>query len=214
MKESIIVTDQDEIVELKSRLAILEARTTPKPIRPPHLDEGVVKISTIAAHVSCALPDAEQMRALANRMLELFPELGPHPRHGAPQHEREDVERRWREGFAAAFVALGSMRRTDQPDHSRYISFFVAHCEGWLRSFGNHTDIREPFALAALAWADIPWCDWRVDGQVAELGLSAYIGRVASAESWQKVLALGVILPPTGARLAMPARSPARVRTV
>lgn len=204
------MSDQDEIMELKARLAVLEARTAPKAVRPPPRDEGV-RITELAAEVACALPNREEMRALADRMLVLFPELGPSPRPGAPRHEREDCERDWHKGFAAAFTALGSMRRMESPDHQRYASYFVDHCASWLRSHGIHADIGPAWTCAVIAWGDIAWRDWRVDGQVAEFGLNSYVGKLAREESWRRVLETGEVLSPTGSRLRMAPRSPARV---
>jgi len=133
----------------------------------------------------------------------------PHP--SASRYEREDTDRRWHEGFAASFTALGAMRRMDQPDHHHYASHFFDCAQSWLRSHGICTDINEAFFPAVLAFGDIPWVDPRVDGCVLELGLNAYVGKLASAEGWRRVLATGELLPPAPRALRLAPRSPARV---
>lgn len=210
-------TDAEEITALKAqiadntaRLAALEAKQSRKSATQSPVERGVT-ISELAPVVACALPNPDQLRELATIVLREFPKLAPAHRHGARDWEIEDVERRWHRGFEASFLALGAMRRIDQPDYAHYASHHLDHAQNWLRSYGICTDIGDALFPAALAFGDITWVDPRVDGQVLALGLSPYVGRPASAEAWRKVLATGELLPPSAPVLRMPARSPARV---
>ena len=116
-------------------------------------------------------------------------------------------EPRWRKGFAAAFTALGAMGRLEQP-----ASYFLDHATSWLRSHGVCVDIGDAFTAASLGWGDVCWTDFRVDGQVLELGLNPWgIGRKASATAWQRVLRTGELLAPSPPLLKLAPRSPARV---
>ena len=188
------MTDQDEIARLRNqiadntaRLAALEAKQGRKFVSPPPVERGVTIIE-IQASVPCELPDAEQMRQLADIVLRQFPQLAPSYRHGAPRWERDDVVRRWHKGFSAAFTALGAMARLEQPDRRHYAGHFLDHARSWLHSYGISADIGEPFTCAVLAWGDIPWSDFRLDGVLLELGLKAWGGRKANADSWRRVL--------------------------
>ena len=84
------MTDQDEIARLRNqiadntaRLAALEAKQGRKFVSPPPVERGVTIIE-IQASVPCELPDAEQMRQLADIVLRQFPQLAPSYRQVFP----------------------------------------------------------------------------------------------------------------------------------
>jgi hypothetical protein len=115
--------------------------------------------------------------------------------------------------FKLSFIAIGSMRRTDQPDRAHYVGFHSAAAQSWLRSHNLFADISNgAFILAALAHGDVPYTSDELAGQLWELGLSAYVGGVARA-AWKQVLAHGKLRQespvPPHRRLA--AASPVRV---
>lgn len=117
----------------------------------------------------------------------------------------------WNDQFKLAFLALGNMRRLDQPDHKRYASHWIEEAEIWLRPRGKSTTLRfGPFTAALLAHGDIPFSGLCMSGQVPEFGLSLYVGREAR-DAWRHVLSSGRILPMSAVKTPMAPAAPVRV---
>jgi hypothetical protein len=183
-----------EIADLKAIEAKRVSESAPKR---PAFHEPRVRITEIPNGIPCPLPDLKQMQKLMTTVAGEFPKWDPFSL----------------EAFRWAFTALGSRGRMETPDRQHASWCFVQHCESWLRSHGVATDIGPAWTCAALAWGDICWVVWRIDGQVPEWGLNCWAGKPAMDEGWRRILNEGAsaILPPMGPALRVPPRSPSRV---
>ena len=182
-----------EHAALGKRIAKLEGS---KPASKPADELRGVTITTTPFGIPCVLPNHDELIGLMGIVANEFP--GP-----ATCVEYEP--------FKWAFASLGAMFRLPTPDREHTGQYFRQHSEAWVRSQGSAVDIGPAWFAAVLAWGEIPWVDFRIDGQVAEFGLSPYVGNQANEASWRRVLQTGRILPPTGPALRLPQRSPSRV---
>jgi hypothetical protein len=195
-----------KLAELKASNAALAAEIAslkPKPVQPPKPIEPVVKISYPVAASSSPMPTDDELRRLREIVTRYDPALGDCSHMGIHRASRYQNETEWVSQFRKSFVGVGKMYRLPEPDRKHHWYHFKDLVDTAL-NFG-------PFVAACLAHGDVPWTDWRIDGQVLELGLSEYsIGREAS-DSWRKVLANRQLLAPSPPAVRMAPRSPSRV---
>ena len=191
---------------LKAELARLTGEAEPRPepaAAPPATPYQAPRLEV--RHVTpvsgLVMPSDDQMRALYAIVSKAHPKLVREPHRGewtqAPFND-----------FAAAFVAMGNLGRTPQPDGKHSLGWWVDHAifgapgAKGQRAFGD-----AEFVLAALAHGDVPYRPY-ADGSPWEFGLMPYTGQGTPAgDAWRRVLASGRISPP-----AAPARVPRDAR--
>jgi hypothetical protein len=187
---------QAQVAELKSRLDAKDAPPAPVkiPPKPPVEAEGA-QIFYPPQRSNFVMPSTNELRRLRDIVFMKFPRLnvtdGMVFRGDNEQNEAEYFRQ-----FCASFRALGALHRTEKPDRKRYVSYWIDHCEAWLKTVGAPTSITGlPFLAAALSHGDVPFAGLFSDGCVPELGLNAFgIGK-PPRDAWRQVLATGRILP-------------------
>ena len=91
--------------------------------------------------------------------------------------------------FSRAFWVAGTFYRRQQPDSSRYYSYWLEAAARRLEDAGSRPVSGPAFLAAVLAWIDIPW--QKPDpgvGDLLELGISEHTGRRAN-DTWKDLLA-------------------------
>jgi hypothetical protein len=199
---------QAQVAELKSRLDAKDAPPAPAKIVTKPRDEEGTTVSFPVPHSAFIMPSQDELRRLRDIVFANYPKLNV--TEGLVfRGDNEQNEAEYFRQFCASFRALGAMHRTEAPDRKRYISFWIDHCEGWLKTMGNSTTITGlPFLAAALSHGDIVYAGLFTDGCVPELGLNAYrIGRPPS-DAYRSVLSTGRVLamiaPPSSRNYATP----------
>jgi hypothetical protein len=174
----------------------------PKAPPPPRPIEGT-RVSYPVTPSKCGVPTDEELSRLREIVTRYDPALGDCSHMGIHRASQYQNETAWASEFRKSFMGIGRMYRLAEPDRKHYWYHFKDIVDTAL-NFG-------PFVAAILAHGDVPWTDWRIDGQVLELGLSEYsIGREAT-DSWRKVLANRQLLAPSPPAVRMAPRSPSRV---
>jgi hypothetical protein len=204
-----------ENAALHAKIAALEERGVRKSIAPPPrpLEEGTrVFYPTPAA--SFAMPSDDQLQRLTAIAIGAYPAFADCSCMGLHRPSPEQNRSEWNKQFKAAFLALGHMRRTNEPDRKHYWYHWKDKAEDILRVIGRpETLYFNPFMAAVLAWGDIPFSGVGLHhtGAVVEIGVSEYVGRQASDASWKRVLSTGAILAMSPVAVLMAPRSPSRV---
>ena len=211
---------------LGKRIAKLEGSKPDAPKR-PHADEPRgVRVTTSVPQSTLIMPSDEQLHKLLDIVLASYPRLAPAIELSFMQRltlrnaskeladqikpDVKGIEAGFFKNFRACFVSIGGMKLMEEPDRRHYVSHHVEVARAWLRSFNINVEIStEAFIAAALAHG-VPYTDGNVDGNVWELGLSAYVGR-SVVDGWKQILDSGRLRPAFGPTLRLAPRSPSRV---
>jgi hypothetical protein len=228
--EAEIAARDAKIVQLTSELATLkalEAPASPPAKRPMPASQGTV-VFCPPPESTLVMPNDGDLHRLMDIALTAYPSLRPKIELSFQQRltlrnipsladqikpDVEAISADYFREFRAAFVAIGSMKRMDEPDRRHYASFHVEAAQSWLRSHSMFADIpANAFIAAALAHGDVLYTDGAVDGSLWELGISVYVGKPAG-DAWRGVLKTGKLRPATAVPAArrMAVASPARI---
>jgi hypothetical protein len=194
-----------EAARLNVRIAELEGnnnRVTPPPVE----DRGVRVVELL--HERTDGPTLREMEKLYAAVRNLSP---------WPQAlvDRYDESRPFR-GFAASFRWLMNVPRADRPNGKVSLSFWLDTCRIWMRARNAMTSDLSANALilATFAVGDVHYCP--ADPQLGvtwEIGLLEFGGKLASPDSWKRILTGGAaaVLPPSSPARRTPPLSNVRV---
>jgi hypothetical protein len=181
-----------EVADLKRRVPAVR-RVVPV----PPIEQG-----TVVAYphdTVFAMPPAADLLALHRVVLARFVQLRLDPSWRSEQEARQE--------FAAAFRALGSMRRADALDQKHATTFWIDRAEDVLRAAGAPDMFTlQSFTAALIAHGDVLYSDLGTFPYVA-FGLG--LGGRAAGGAWRKVLA-GKMLDPVKVDQRHAPGSPAR----
>jgi hypothetical protein len=165
-----------ENLDLKSRLAVLEARTAPKP-RPAPIDDNPVTVVEIQPTLHDGPTPTEFEGLLAIVVRSVFPKLVP--------------DREYLAAFVAAFNFVGTLGRLPGGD-------LGPRAETWVAAANRTLNWRPEIELSHIASASIAWGD--INFSVADWPHSVHVGVCwrshgagASSASWRKVLESGAV---------------------
>jgi hypothetical protein len=208
-----IAAVEAENIELRSRIAALEAKASPKPRPAAPIDEGdVVRITTVQTY-TCAMPTESEYSKLLEIVARAHPQVVPNfePNRFGSQEDR----RQYLAGFVACFRRLESLWRFNGNELGRNrAGIWVAETNRMLGGTGAAEVGLSHFMAAAIAWSDVPYSLGRFPHDVFA-GISYSTGdNISSARSaaWRAVLESGKPRPPVaGPQVLYPPPSPVRV---
>jgi hypothetical protein len=97
-----------------------------------------------------AMPDEQQLAALLGFVSDRYP-AEEYPALMPANDQTNDFTAQ----FRRALLALSFMRRRDDPDTTRYPSFWLDRAANWLKRFDQPSDISLPAFVAACAASDV-----------------------------------------------------------
>jgi hypothetical protein len=142
------------------------------------------------------MPSDAEMRILISTVHRALPQLA----RSVPRSFIVDLDNYLR-GFEAAFTRIAYLKRTPAPDKKHYLSWHIDECRQWLDAccIRWQGDVNAAYLTAIVAAGDICFHVGNPSvGQVWEIGVSAYDGRLATA-AWRDAL-VGKLMSPTPAR--------------
>jgi hypothetical protein len=174
-----------ENLDLKSRLAVLEARTAPKQQQVAPVEEGV-RVS-YPRTCSIAQPTVEEFRKLLRIVKAAHPKL-------VPDFADRSTAIEFGNGFVGSFEIISNLRRTAALD-KRSGDHWTLQASRMLDAVGSRTDVSiAAFWAAVCAAGDINYSV----GEYASgyrVGLSYHEGAPASADAWRRVIETGQVRP-------------------
>jgi hypothetical protein len=174
-----------ENLELKARLAILEARTAPKlpPAQQPAVEEGVRV--TFPRTVSIQTPTVEEFKKLVRIVKAAHPSLVPTFGIG-DQSERQQFGN----GFLGSFEIIAGLKRTTALD-KRDASHWARNATLFLDARGDRVDVSvAAFMAAVVAAGDV---QYSVGQYRCHVGLAYDGGAPATSDGWRRVLESGAV---------------------